>query len=63
MDESHTDPLSEGLRVMVLGYSLRFTDDRENLARQLDLFDSLYAWCRLEEAVRANEGDDATCLT
>ena len=29
---------------------LRFPDDHENLARQFDVYDALYAWCRLQAA-------------
>jgi hypothetical protein len=35
---------------LAVGYSLRFPDDEENLARQFEVYDSLYAWCRLEVA-------------
>jgi hypothetical protein len=33
-----------------MGYSQRFPDDQENLARQFDVYDALYAWCRLAVA-------------
>jgi hypothetical protein len=33
-----------------VGYSLRFPDDHENLERQFDVYDALYAWCRLQAA-------------
>jgi hypothetical protein len=44
------DPIARGLEAIAVGYSLRFPDDKENLARQFDLYDALYAWCRLEVA-------------
>ena len=31
-------------------YSLRFPDDQENLRRQFEVYDALYAWCWLEVA-------------
>mgnify|MGYP001418017360 FL=1 len=43
-------PVAAGLEALAVGYSLRFPDDEENLARQFEVYDSLYAWCRLEVA-------------
>ena len=45
-----SDPLARGLEAIALGYSLRFPEDEENLARQLEVYDALYAWCRLDVA-------------
>jgi hypothetical protein len=45
-----TDPLARGLEAMASGFSLRFPDDMENLEHQFDVYDALYAWCRLEVA-------------
>ena len=42
------DPLAAGLEAIAVGYSLRFPDDHENLARQFEVYDALYAWCRLQ---------------
>ena len=42
------DPIARGLEAIAVGYSLRFPDDRENLSRQFDVYDALYAWCRLQ---------------
>jgi len=42
-----TDPLARGLEALASGYSLRYPDDHENLAHQFELYDALYAWCRL----------------
>ena len=43
-----SDPIARGLEAIASGYSLRFPDDHENLARQFEVYDALYAWCRLE---------------
>jgi hypothetical protein len=48
--DRHTDDIAPGLEGIAVGYSLRFPDDRENLARQFEVYDALYAWCRLQEA-------------
>ena len=44
------DPIARGLEAIAVGYSLRFPDDEQNLARQFEVYDALYAWCRLEVA-------------
>ncbi len=44
------DPVARGLEAIASGFSIRFPDDAENLARQLELYDALYAWCRLQVA-------------
>ena len=44
------DPIARGLEAIAVGYSLRFPDDKENLAHQFDVYDALYAWCRLQVA-------------
>ncbi len=44
------DPLAQGLEAIASGYSLRFPDDMENIDRQFDIYDSLYAWCRMDVA-------------
>lgn len=41
-------PLGPGLEAIATGYSLRFPDDLENLQRQFQVYDALYAWCRLQ---------------
>jgi hypothetical protein len=46
----HTDEMAPGLEAIAVGYSLRFPDDLENLERQFDVYDALYAWCRLQIA-------------
>ncbi len=42
-----SDPIARGLEAIASGYSLRFPDDHENLARQFEVYDALHAWCRL----------------
>jgi hypothetical protein len=44
------DPIARGLETIASGFSLRFPDDEENLSYQFDVYDSLYAWCRLQVA-------------
>ncbi len=42
------EPAAAGLEAIASGYSLRFPDDAENLRRQFEVYDALYAWCRLQ---------------
>jgi hypothetical protein len=49
-DRLSDHPVAAGLEALAVGYSLRFPDDVENIERQFELYDSLYAWCRLEAA-------------
>jgi hypothetical protein len=44
------DPIARGLEAIASGYSLRYPMDEENLARQFEVYDALYAWCRLQAA-------------
>ena len=44
------EPLARGLEAIASGFSLRFPEDEENLAHQFDVYDALYAWCRLDVA-------------
>ena len=44
------DPIAAGLEALAVGYALRYPEDRANLARQFEMYDSLYAWCALETA-------------
>ena len=44
------DPIARGLEAIARGYSLRFPNDMENLQHQVEVYDALYAWCRLEVA-------------
>ena len=45
-----TDPLAAGFEAIAGGYSLRFPEDLENIERQFEVYDALYAWCRLDVA-------------
>ncbi len=45
-----SDPQARGLEAIAVGYSLRYPDDDENLLRQWEVYDALYAWCRLQVA-------------
>lgn len=47
-EDIDADPLARGLEAIAVGYSLRFPNDLENLSRQFDVYDALYAWCRLQ---------------
>jgi hypothetical protein len=49
-DRLSADPTAAGLEAIATGYSIRFPDDHENLARQFEVYDALYAWCRLDGA-------------
>ena len=49
-EDLDTDPLARGLEAIASGFSLRFPEDEENLAHQFDVYDALYAWCRLDVA-------------
>ncbi|HEX7475313.1 MAG TPA: chromate resistance protein ChrB domain-containing protein [Dehalococcoidales bacterium] len=44
------DPIARGLEAIAVGYGIRFPDDEENLERQFDVYDALYAWCKLQVA-------------
>ena len=44
------DPIARGLEAIAAGYSLRYPEDMENLERQFEVYDGLYAWCRLQVA-------------
>ena len=49
-DRFDRDPLAAGLEAIAVGYSIRFPDDLENLEYQFEVYDALYAWCRLAVA-------------
>jgi hypothetical protein len=44
----YTDKIAPGLEAIAVGYSLRFPKDAENLTHQFEVYDALYAWCRLQ---------------
>ena len=47
-EDIDTDPIAHGLEAIATGYSLRFPEDFENLEHQFEVYDALYAWCRLD---------------
>ena len=47
-EDIDTDSLARGLEAIAAGFRLRFSDDAENLAHQMDLYDALYAWCQFQ---------------
>jgi hypothetical protein len=49
-EDIDTDPIARGLEAIASGYSIRFPADEENLERQFEVYDALYAWCRLDVA-------------
>ncbi len=42
------DPLAAGFEAIAVGYSIRFPNDLENILAQFEVYDALYAWCRLD---------------
>jgi hypothetical protein len=51
-EDIDSDPIARGLEAIASGFSLRFPEDNDNLAHQFDVYDALYAWCRLDVARR-----------
>lgn len=45
-----TDPIARGFEAIAVGFSLRYPNDEENLLHQFEVYDALYAWCRLQTA-------------
>jgi hypothetical protein len=45
-----TDPIARGLEAIASGFGMRYPDDEANLAVQFEVYDALYAWCKLETA-------------
>ena len=44
------DPIGRGLDAIAVGSGLLHPDDEENLGFQFEVYDALYAWCRLQVA-------------
>ena len=44
------EPIARGLEAIASGFSLRYPEDMENLEHQFEVYDALYAWCRLQVA-------------
>lgn len=49
-EDIDSDPIARGLEAIASGFSLRFPEDMENLEHQFEVYDALYAWCRLDVA-------------
>ena len=49
-EDIDSDPIARGLEAIASGFSLRYPDDSANLERQFEVYDALYAWCRLDVA-------------
>lgn len=49
-DDIDKDPIARGLQAIAVGYSLRYPEDEVNLEYQFEVYDALYAWCRLQVA-------------
>ncbi len=47
------DPIARGVEAIASGFSLRYPSDEENLLHQFEMYDALYAWCRLQVAKTA----------
>ena len=47
-EDIDSDPIARGLEAIASGYSLRFPQDLENIENQFEVYDALYAWCRLD---------------
>ncbi len=47
-EDIDTDPIARGLEAIATGFSLRYPDDEANLEVQFEVYDALYAWCRLD---------------
>lgn len=52
-EDRDSDPVAAGLEAIATGFSLRYPHDEDNLAVQFELYDALYAWCRLQVAKEA----------
>ena len=46
--DNDKDPVARGLEAIAVGYGIRYPDDEENLLQQFEVYDALYAWCRLQ---------------
>ena len=49
-DNLGADPIAAGFEAIAVGYGLRYPGDLENIERQFEVYDALYAWCRLAVA-------------
>lgn len=44
------EPIARGLEAIASGFSLRYPEDLQNIQQQFEVYDALYAWCRLQVA-------------
>ena len=44
------EPIARGLEAIATGFSLRYPEDMQNIEQQFEVYDALYAWCRLQVA-------------
>jgi hypothetical protein len=49
-EDIDSDPIGRGLEAIASGFSVRYPDDELNIEVQFELYDALYAWCRLQVA-------------
>ena len=49
-DHLDADPLAAGFEAIAVAYGLCFPNDLENIEGQFEVYDALYAWCRLDVA-------------
>jgi len=47
-EDIDTAPIARGLEAIVTGFGLRLPDDQQNLAIQFEVYDALYAGCKLD---------------
>ena len=47
MNSLDKNPVVAGLEAIAVGFGLRFPNDEENLKHQFEMYDALYAWCRI----------------
>jgi hypothetical protein len=49
-DRLDADPLAAGFEAIAVGYGLRYPNDLDNIEGQFEVYDALYAWCRMDVA-------------
>jgi hypothetical protein len=48
-DQRDLTPESRGLLAIAQGFSEAYSDDHQQLAAELPVYDALYAWCRIQQ--------------
>lgn len=56
MGKMDQEPMAVGFEAIAVGYGLRFPHDKENLKHQFEVYDALYAYCRLLVAQEQSAG-------